>query len=126
MINESEVEISPRAIACVSSNYNRVKFVLMAMTTLILPRLTNLPINLPVDGTVRIEVQEGIPIFRASSALQQRIEEMLMKQQETSLNAEEEAELSYYEEIDDYLSFVNRMIRNLYFTQVQGNQPENS
>jgi hypothetical protein len=31
------------------------------------------------------------------------------------LSAEEEYELDSYEEMDDYLSFVNRTIRNLFF-----------
>jgi hypothetical protein len=87
------------------------------MTALILPTLKNLPFPLPIDGTVRIEIQEGIPVFCASAALQQHIEEMLVKHQQASLSAEEEEELNYYEEMDDYLSFVNRMVRNLYFTQ---------
>jgi hypothetical protein len=101
------------------TNYNQIKLLLTIMTTLILPKLKDLPLSLPIDGTVRIEVQEGVPIFRASHALQQRIEEMLFKQKDIPLSTEEEAELTHYEELDDYLSFVNRMIRNLYFSSQQ-------
>jgi hypothetical protein len=83
------------------------------MNTLSIPKLNSLPGNVPVDGAVRIELEEGVLIFRASSWLQNRIEELLDKQKEMALTADEEKELDCYEEIDDYLSFVNRTIRNL-------------
>lgn len=81
------------------------------------PKLQTLPGSLPIEGAIRIELREGIPIFRASSVVQNRIEQLLDKQQVTSLTLEEEKELDAYEEIDDYLSFVNRMIRNVCLTQ---------
>jgi len=87
------------------------------MTTPLLPKLQSLPATLPVEGAVRIELEEGIPIFRASSAVQTRIEALLSKQQEFQLNPDEEQELDRYEEIDDYLSFLNRYVRNLFQTQ---------
>lgn len=77
----------------------------------ILP-LTALPENLPMDGAVRIELQNGIPIFRASQQVQERIETLLDQREEISLTELEEQELDSYAEMDDYLSFVNRMIRN--------------
>ena len=83
------------------------------MTISLLPKLQQLPISLPIDGAVRIELEEGIPIFRASTSIQTRIELLLAKQQDAPLLLEEEQELDCYEEIDDYLSFVNRTIRNL-------------
>ncbi len=83
------------------------------MTLSLLPKLQQLPISLPIDGAVRIELEEGIPIFRASSTVQSRIDILLAKQQDSPLQLEEEQELDCYEEIDDYLSFVNRTIRNL-------------
>ncbi|MFN6487402.1 MULTISPECIES: hypothetical protein [unclassified Nostoc] len=83
------------------------------MTIFLPPKLNSLPITLPIDGAVRIELEEGIPVFRASNTVQSRIAELLAKQQNTSLSPEEEKELDCYEEIDDYLSFVNRTIRNL-------------
>ncbi len=76
------------------------------------PRLQQLPATLPVEGAVRIEIEEGVPLFRASTVVQTRIEALLAKQQQTGLNQEENEELDRYEEIDDYLSFVNRLIRN--------------
>ncbi|MBZ8179235.1 hypothetical protein [Oscillatoria salina] len=81
------------------------------------PKLQTLPGSLPIEGAIRIELREGIPIFQASSVVQNRIEQLLDKQQDTSLTLEEEKELDAYEEIDDYLSFVNRMIRNVCLTQ---------
>lgn len=83
------------------------------MTISLPPKLNSLPTTLPIEGAVRIDLEEGIPVFRASSTVQSRIEELLTKQQKSPLSAEEEKELDCYEEIDDYLSFVNRTIRNL-------------
>lgn len=77
------------------------------------PKLQNLPASLPIDGAVRIELEEGVPIFRASSFVQTRIETLLLKQQASVLNPDEEQELDRYEEIDDYLSYLNRVVRNL-------------
>lgn len=88
---------------------------------LLLPKLQNLPKSLPIEGAVRIELVEGIPIFRASSNVQNRIEELLEKQQTSQLNYDEEQELDVYEEIDDYLSFINRTVRNLFLNQSQSN-----
>ena len=86
---------------------------------LILPQLENLRDTLPLEGTVRIELVEGIPMFRASTTVKNRIEELLDKQQILPLSPEEEQELNLYEEIDDYLSFVNRTVRNLFLGQIQ-------
>ncbi|MDY6781023.1 MAG: hypothetical protein SW833_00440 [Cyanobacteriota bacterium] len=86
---------------------------------LLLPKLQNLSKSLPIEGAIRIELIEGIPIFRASSTIQKRIDTLLEKQQDSFLNSEEEQELDLYEEIDDYLSFVNRTVRNLYLNQNQ-------
>ena len=86
---------------------------------LILPQLENLRDTLPLEGAVRIELVEGIPMFRASTTVKNRIEELLEKQQNLPLNSDEEQELNLYEEIDDYLSFVNRTVRNLFLGQIQ-------
>lgn len=88
-----------------------------AMNPQPLPKLHYLPDSLPVEGAVRLDLEEGIPIFRASSSVQERIEVLLSKQKTTLLNSDEEQELDRYEEMDDYLSFVNRTIRNLSFNQ---------
>jgi hypothetical protein len=89
------------------------------MSASLLPKLNSLPTSLPIEGAVRIELEEGVPIFRAAGVVQTRIEELLLKQKETRLSQAEEQELNSYEEIDDYLSFVNRTIRNLFLAQTQ-------
>ena len=82
------------------------------MTTPLLPTLYNLPATLLLEGAISIELQEEIPIFRASNSIQNCIEALLAKQQISPLNPEEEQELDGYEEIDDYLSFLNRLQNN--------------
>ncbi len=77
------------------------------------PRLHDLPLTLPLEGAVRIELEEGVPIFRASSTVQARIETLVTKLHTSGLSTEEGKELDSYEEIDDYLSFLNRVVRNL-------------
>lgn len=79
-----------------------------------LPRLSSLPGTLPAEGALCIELQEGIPVIRASVSVQNRIETLLTRQQESELSATEAEELDRYEEIDDYLSFLNRIARNFY------------
>ena len=76
--------------------------------------LDNLPPTFPKEEAIRMEIVEGTPILKASQKVQTRIENLLLKQQTTRLNPQEEEELDHYEELDDYLSFVNRTIRNLY------------
>lgn len=83
------------------------------------PRLHRLPATLPVEGAVRIKLEEGAPIFRASATVQARIESLLRKQQMSQLSPTEKDELDRYEEIDDYLSFLNRVVRNLLQAQDQ-------
>jgi hypothetical protein len=90
------------------------------MVVPVLPKLKNLPEGFSTEGALRIELEEGVPIFRASSVVQSRIQDLLAKQQDTILNSDEEQELDCYEEIDDYLSFVNRTVRNLYLSQQAG------
>jgi hypothetical protein len=78
-----------------------------------LPALEKIPKNLRLEGAITIEIQEGTPIFRASTSVQNHIENLLTKQQNTELTPEEEQELDSYEEIDDYLSLLNRLVRNI-------------
>ncbi|WP_442867170.1 hypothetical protein [Aphanizomenon sp. CS-733/32] len=68
------------------------------MTIPLLPTLHNLPATLPLEGAVTIELQERTPIFRASSNVQNRIETLLLQQQDSQLTPEEEQELDSYEE----------------------------
>ncbi|MBF2056427.1 MAG: hypothetical protein IGQ45_04195 [Cyanobacterium sp. T60_A2020_053] len=69
--------------------------------------------RLSLEGIISIQIIENIPILRASSAINNRINELIEKQKESELNLQEEEELDCYEEIDDYLSFINQTIRNL-------------
>jgi hypothetical protein len=82
-------------------------------------KLENLSPNILLEGSIGIELVEGIPIFKASTVIQGRISELLTKQQDSFFTADEEQELDGYEEIDDYLSFVNRTVRNISLTDVQ-------
>lgn len=85
-----------------------------------IPKLTNLPDATSLEGVASIEFEDGIPVFRASEMVQQQIESLLDKQKSGSLTPEEEAELDKFEEIDDYISFLNRVVRNLLHAQNQG------
>ena len=78
-----------------------------------LPKLKQFPLMLPADNLVRIELQEGIPIFKATRSVQKRIELLLATQRHEGLTTAEREELDGYEELDDYLSFANRVMRNL-------------
>jgi hypothetical protein len=77
------------------------------------PKLNGLPNSLPPDSAVEIEVEEGVLIFRVSKNAQERIENLLDRNKQNSLTDSEKTELDRYEEIDDYLSFLNRLTRNL-------------
>ena len=85
-----------------------------------LPRLALFPTELPVDNAVRIELEQGVPVFKASIVVQERIELLISKQQRSQVSVDEAHELDRYEEIDDYLSFINRVVRNL----VQAENPK--
>ena len=60
---------------------------------------------------------EGVPIFRATSIVQTRIEALIAEKQDRALSPAEEEELDCYEEVDDYLSFVNRMVQDTLLSQ---------
>lgn len=84
------------------------------MSTLKPLKLKKLPQSLSKEEAVKIDLVEGVPIFRASVKVQNRIEFLLIKQQESSLSNQEEQEINDYEDLDNYLSLINRTIRNLY------------
>jgi hypothetical protein len=75
-------------------------------------KLENLSPNILLEGSISIELVEGVPILKASTAIRNRISELLAKQQDSFLDADEELELDSYEAIDDYFSVVNRIARN--------------
>jgi len=80
----------------------------------ILPQLDRLPDRFTLDAVIGLELIEGIPLFRASNTIRDRIQTLL---DQPELQASEEAELDDYEILDDYLSWVNRIMRNLYLGQ---------
>ncbi len=75
-----------------------------------------LPAGLPVERAIKLDLIEGIPVFRTSRTIQTRIESLLQKQKESFLDNDEFQELDRYEELNDYLNFVNRTIRNIYLS----------
>lgn len=79
---------------------------------MILPNLEALARALPMEDAVRIELREGVPVFRATPRIQDRVEELLEKQAEAALSDEDETELDRYEALDEFLSLVNRIVRN--------------
>ena len=72
-----------------------------------------LPDSMPHEGAISIILAEGVPVFRASTAVQAHIDALLKERRESGLTDVESDELDQYEVIDDYLSFLNRMVRNL-------------
>jgi hypothetical protein len=76
------------------------------------PYLEMLTKSLPLEDAVRLELREGVPMFRAQPRIQERIDELLEKQPTSSLTESEERELLQYEELDEFLSLVNRLVRN--------------
>ena len=74
------------------------------MATSLISPITTLPKNLPLDGAIAITLQDGVMLFRASQNIQQRIENLLDKREETPLTETEEQELDDFEAIDDYTS----------------------
>jgi hypothetical protein len=83
------------------------------MTDPFMPPFKKLPKTPPVEGAASIFWEEGVPILRASRIVQVRIQELLEKERGHLLSEAEKYELDGYEELDDYLSFVNRVVRNL-------------
>lgn len=75
--------------------------------------LRALPTTLPRAGAIEIELAQGVLIFRVSQAVQEHIESLLAKSGAAQLTGAEAQELEQYEEMDDYLSYLNRLTRNL-------------
>ena len=69
--------------------------------------------SLPTDGAISIVLVQGVPAFRASAAVISRVEQLVEKEEQAGLSSAEADELTRYEEIDDYLSHLNRVVRNL-------------
>ncbi len=67
---------------------------------------------LTLEDAVRIELREGVPVFSAPPRIQERLEELLAKQPSARLTEHETRELEQYEQLDDFLSLVNRLVRD--------------
>lgn len=78
----------------------------------LLENLQELIATLPIEHGARLDLSEGIPVFRAPHELQSRIEELVLAQQARPLSEDEKQELDRYESLDDFLSLVNRLVRN--------------
>ncbi|MGL5063511.1 MAG: hypothetical protein ACRC62_26310 [Microcoleus sp.] len=83
-------------------------------------KLERLPKTLPREGAVSIELAEGVLMFRASKLFQERIEILKSQQKEVELTAEELQELQDYEELNNYLIWVNQMLGNSLHYPLQG------
>ena len=75
--------------------------------------LKGLPAAFRREGAIDLTVEQGVIILRASKAVQTRIESLVRKNRTTKLTQAEKRELQQYEQIDDYLSLLNRLSRNL-------------
>lgn len=87
-----------------------------------LPALGALPATLPHEGAINLELAEGVLIFRVSSVVQHHIETLVEKERAAGLSAAETDELQRYEDIDDYLSLLNRLVRNFAAAPTEGRQ----
>jgi hypothetical protein len=77
------------------------------------PSLDDLPATLRRQGAISLEIEEGVVVLRASKIVLNRIESLLRKNRTAKLTSGEQRELEQYEQIDDYLSLLNRLSRNL-------------
>ena len=68
-----------------------------ALSSRTLPGLKALPKSLRSDSAVRIDLQTGAPVLRASTLVQDRMEELLRKQQDSGLSSSEIDEFGLYE-----------------------------
>lgn len=90
------------------------------MTTNLPIKLERLPKTLPKEGAVSVELAQGVVIFRTSRLFQERIEILKAQQNESELSAEEFQELRDYEELNNYLTWVNQMLGNTLQYPLQG------
>lgn len=83
-----------------------------------LPNLENLPASLQGENAVNLVLVQGVMVFRASTKMQNRIQDLLEKEKVKAISDKEIEELDAYQEIDDYLSHVNRIVRNSFESEV--------
>ena len=90
------------------------------MTTNLLLNLHRLPNSLPSEGSIGIELVKGLLVFRISTKIQARIETLIAEKTESALTSEEETELAQYQELVDYLNWVNETIKKAFLYPLQG------
>ncbi|MGH9822474.1 MAG: hypothetical protein ACREDR_04385 [Blastocatellia bacterium] len=78
-----------------------------------IPRFDDLPPALRREGSISLEIEQGVAVLRASKAVQRRLESLVRKSKIGKLTPDEKTELEQFEQVDDYLSFLNRLSRNL-------------
>lgn len=72
------------------------------------------------EGSISLEIEQGVVVLRASKAVQHRLESLVRRSQTGKLTQDEETELEQFEQMDDYLSVLNRLSRNLAESQKVG------
>lgn len=82
--------------------------------------LHRLPNSLPSEGSIGIELVKGLLVFRISTKIQARIETLIAEKTESALTSEEETELAQYQELVDYLNWVNETIKKAFLYPLQG------
>jgi hypothetical protein len=86
----------------------------------LLLNLHRLPNSLPSEGSIGIELVKGLLVFRISTKIQARIETLIAEKTESALTSEEETELAQYQELVDYLNWVNETIKKAFLYPLQG------
>ena len=76
------------------------------------PLLHHLPASLPLDGALRLELQDGVPVLRASATVHTGLPPYSGSTR-TAPFPRRKQRAGRYEELDEYLSFLNRMVRNM-------------
>jgi hypothetical protein len=90
------------------------------MTTNLLLNLHRLPNSLSIEGSIGIELVQGLLVFRISTKIQDRIETLIAQKTESALTSEEETELDQYQQLVDYLNLVNETIKKAFLYPLHG------
>lgn len=83
-------------------------------------KLPHLPSSLPSEGSVHIELVNGLLIFSASIQTQERIQTLIAQQQASNLTSQEQTELDGYREFISYLNLVNETMKNTFLYPLRG------
>lgn len=83
-------------------------------------KLPHLPKTLPREGSVHIELVNGLLIFSPSIQTQERIQTLTAQQQASNLTSEEQTELDGYQQFINYLNLVNETMKNTFLYPLRG------